>query len=151
MPTRRAIVDQEGKQGYRPRRHWVMVIQHKRKALQSDGSHTSLWPIPPVKSPWRPSHGLYLDVTRKVARRREGCHRPTDICPAGLGGYWHGDIHSVAWGPQSMDLGETEGASGPRVLGGFIYRETLVLRGKQDLSGAPVPRKAITNYHELAY
>lgn len=54
-------------------------------ALKSDRGHTSLWPIPPTKSPWRLSCGLYLDVTGKVAYRREGWHRATDICPAGAG------------------------------------------------------------------
>lgn len=49
-----------------------------------------------------------------------------------------------------MDFGETEGASRIRVLGGFLYHIILVLKSKQDLSGAPVPRKSVTNYHKLA-
>lgn len=49
-----------------------------------------------------------------------------------------------------MDFGENEGASRTRVLGRFLYRVILLLKGKQNLLGALVPRKATANYRKLA-
>lgn len=49
-PTRRAMAAQRGNEDT-DQEDAGSKIQNKRKALQLDGAHTCLWPIPPMKSP----------------------------------------------------------------------------------------------------